>query len=366
MRRITMILPKQENFWPLMRNCSSISLKSGIKINGLVQATVGTYHLAEKGQKLTVNKRLIWICIAALLLLLPIFSLGESFNRDVLEEEGLNIEEVHVSVSGLKNTYYFIWVSDLHIVIDNDEIADDQHDFVKSRQQSWAIRSDGKQAGDWWVESLAEVINSSHPDAILFGGDMLDLCSEATVNKFREGLTKITVPFMYIRADHDNKTHWLKNPEQAKNNELHDNLCDNDTILALEYPEFIILGINDSTYQMTPEAVNKAKDIANQGKPIIVVTHVPYDSIVDRSLDEISRAAWQDRNLTWGEGTSYVPNEKMQKWMDIVLRENSPVVEVLAGHLHLSWDGLLTKQVHEHVFSQAFSGYVGLITVDGE
>ena len=97
-----------------------------------------------------------------------------------------------------------------------------------------------------------------------------------------------------------------------------------------------------------------------------MITHVPYDPVIDRSLDEISRSAWQDRNLTWGTGTSYVPNVKMQEWMDIVYEEDTPVVEVLAGHLHLTWDGMLSETVHEHVFSHVFGGHIGLITVDGE
>ena len=288
------------------------------------------------------------------------------FNRDILEQADINIEDVHVSIPGLSRTYHFLWVSDLHIVIDNDEIADDMHDFVKSRQENWAIRSDGKQAGDWWTESLAEAINTSSPDAILFGGDMLDLCTEATISILREGLAKIDVPWIYIRADHDIGTHWLATPDIDKNIKMQNAISENGEIISLEYLEFIILGINNNTSQMSDDAVEKAKAIAEAGKPIIVVTHVPYDSIVDRTLDETSRAAWQDRNLSWGEGTSYIPGVKMKEWMDVVYGEGSSVIEVLAGHFHLTWDGMISETVHEHIFSQMFSGNIGLITVDGE
>lgn len=132
-----------------------------------------------------LKKKLFLIFIVALICL-AVGANAESFNREVLEKAGLNIEEVHVKIPGLGNNYHFIWVSDLHIVIDNEEIAEDQHEFVASRQTSWAIRSEGKQAGDYWVEELAETINASHPDAILFGGDMLDLCSEATISKLKK------------------------------------------------------------------------------------------------------------------------------------------------------------------------------------
>ena len=304
---------------------------------------------------------------ALLVLLIVLFTttaICEGFDRTILEDAGLIIEDVHVSIPGLTHTYHFLWLSDLHIVIDNDEIADDMHDFVAGRQTSWANRPDGKQAGDWWMENLAETINLSNPDAILFGGDMLDLCTEATVDVLKQGIEKITVPYLYIRADHDIGTHWLNDPDPEKNKAMQDEIADNSEILTMEFPEFVIVGINNSTSQMSDFVVDEALKIASTGKPIIVITHVPYDSIVDRSLDEISRSVWQDRNLTWGAGTSYVPGEKMSQWMDALY--NGSVVEVLAGHLHLTWDGMISDSVHEHVFSQGFSGYVGVITVDGE
>lgn len=313
----------------------------------------------QKGPRM---KRRVLICIVTLICMIAISVSAEgSFDRSELE--GLNIEEVHVNIPGLEKAYHFIWVSDLHIVIDNEEIAEENHEIVAGRQISWAIRPDGKQAGDWWVEEFAEQINSASPDAILFGGDMLDLCSEATTSKLKEGLDKISVPYIYIRADHDSQPYWtIHDNEKAK--ALQDSVCGNDEVFVLDYPEFIILGINNSTFQMSETAVEQVKEIVD--KPIIVVTHVPYDSVIDRSLDEASRAVWGDRNLTWGNGTSYVPNETTSQWMDVVYGQNSPVVEVLAGHLHFTWDGMINETVHQHVFSQVFSGNIGLITVDGE
>ncbi len=85
-----------------------------------------------------MNKRLIWICAVALILLLPICSSSESIDRSVPDEAGHNIKEVHVNIPGPEKDYHFHWGSNLHIVIDNDEIADDQHDFVVLRQTSWA------------------------------------------------------------------------------------------------------------------------------------------------------------------------------------------------------------------------------------
>ncbi len=62
----------------------------------------------------------------------------------------------------------------------------------------------------------------------------------------------------------------------------------------------------------------------------------------------------------------YTPNAKMRERIGKFYEEDSSIIEVLAGHLHYSWDGMISKTVHEHVFGAGFSGYVELITVDGE
>ena len=291
---------------------------------------------------------------------------SKDFSLADLAADGNLIEFVHVSIPGCSRKYHLLWVSDLHIVIDNDEIAEDNRQMVRDRKTLWAIRADGKQSGDCWTEDLAKQLNDANPDTILFGGDMIDLCSEATIRKLKDGFNQISVPWIYIRADHDQGTHWLTEPNAAKNAEMQASICPNDNVLIMEYDDFIILGINHSTSQLTEEGLEQAKLAFEKGKPIIIVTHVPLHSEVDSTLDEASRTVWQNQNLTWGPNTSYVPNETTQELMDLIYADDSPVVEVLAGHLHLTWDGMITENIHEHVFPQAFSQYIGLITIDGE
>ena len=52
-----------------------------------------------------------------------------------------------------------------------------------------------------------------------------------------------------------------------------------------------------------------------------------------------------------------------KRLLDLIRADDSPVAAVLAGHLHESWDGLITQKCTEHVFGPAFEGSMGLITV---
>ncbi len=104
-------------------------------------------------------------------------------------------------------------------------------------------------------------------------------------------------------------------------------------------------------------------DVYSRGKPVIMATHVPYDTKVDDTLKELSM---QVRNTIYywsDESDQYKPNDVTRKYLDMVYDENTVVSQVLAGHLHASWDGMISAQVSQHIFAPAFSGSIGIIHV---
>jgi len=49
--------------------------------------------------------------------------------------------------------------------------------------------------------------------------------------------------------------------------------------------------------------------------------------------------------------------------LELNYAEDSPVKEVLCGHLHFEWDGNITENTHQHVFGAAFDARYGVIHV---
>ena len=175
---------------------------------------------------------------------------------------------------------------------------------------------------------------------------------------------------MYVRADHD--YHYGYGAEvltepiawQMHADEIADG--DADDSRYLEFDDFVIIGINRSTKNMAVgfyDWIKTKYDYAvEQGKPVIIATHVPYESKIDNSLEELSMQV-KNKIYYWGGG-AYVAYEDTKAYFDtMIYGENTAVTNVLAGHMHHTWDGPLTEKVNQHIFTPAFEGCIGIVHI---
>ncbi len=299
---------------------------------------------------------------------------GDAQDTDVLEEADraemdmgqttLEEEFVSVHIPGLKHSYRFIFVSDLHVIVENDEISPDKLENVHTRRESFRT-AEGIYSAQLWEEML-EIFNAMDADAILLGGDMIDYASTANIGIVKEGIEKLDAPVLYVRADHDYNPYNCDGLDKKDMKTLHQSIDGYEGVSLMEFEDLCIVGLNDSTKQIKKKQLRRFKEIATLGKPIILLTHVPLESRLDTSLAEESKKVWQDRVLLWGENDYYEPNETTQVFLDMVYADDSPVKAVVCGHLHFSWEGKITEHCLQHVFPEMYSGRYGIITVDGQ
>lgn len=274
-----------------------------------------------------------------------------------------SLEEVHVQVPGLEQEYRFAFLADMHIVVENEQVAEENIETVQARRTTF-VTGRGTPAADYWSD-LAGRMQDYDVDGVLLGGDMIDYASDTNVAAMKAGTDQLTVPYMYLRADHDYAS-WYNDLDKKYIRELHGTIDDNPEVYVWEYDEFCVVGVDNTTAQISDTALEELREVFGKGKPIILVMHVPVNSLVDTSLDEQSKAAWQDRNLSWGENCYYEPDENTSEFLSWIYAKDSPVVEILAGHMHFTWDGDVTDSVHEHVFYPAYTGNIGMVIVSGE
>ncbi|MCH5342389.1 MAG: metallophosphoesterase [Acetatifactor sp.] len=276
-------------------------------------------------------------------------------------ELGISTEEINIHISGLEREYTFLWLSDMHIITENDEIAVEDLETVEGRRESFKNAA-GMYSDEFWSR-LSKILDDWGADALFFGGDMIDYAANANIACLKEGIDNLDTPYLYVRADHDYFPYYCAVKDEEAIARLHAKIDGYEEISLIEFEDLCLVGINDSTRQISATALQKMKDICAKGKPVILITHVPLNSLYDTSLEEGSKTVWGDKALVWGENCAYTPDEITQEFMDLVCAEDSPVKEVLAGHLHFSWDGHLTENIGEHVFMPGYHGNIGIVKV---
>lgn len=276
-----------------------------------------------------------------------------------LTENNIGVEEIYVDVPGMTEEYHILCLADMHILLDSEEVQDSEKATIADRIRGFS--HDGLTSAELW-ETLPQILDACHADAVLFCGDMVDTCSVANMECLKAGLDALETPYLYARADHDTSPWWLESLDE-RSMAMHVELDGNPEVSFLEFPEFCVAMLSNSTSQISADGLSQMREIFALGKPIILATHVPYVPLSSDDLAQRSKEAWGDRVLLWGEGCAYSPDENTGALMDMIYAEDSPVKEVICGHLHFEWDGALTEGTHEHVLSPAFERKVGVITI---
>ncbi len=283
-------------------------------------------------------------------------------------EYDFNCEEVTIEIPGLSQEYTFAWVSDLHMITDIEPAKDvmpGNEETIQFRYEFFST-PDGMRSVKLWPE-VVKFLNYKKFDGIIFGGDMLDYCSNSNIEAFMQEFKNLNpeIPILYIRADHD-YGYWYGGEvlKETDTHALHKTI-DRDDIndKYWEFDDFIIIGVNNSTKDMPQEQLDLILSLYEKNKKIIMVTHVPYASMADESLEALSMEVRQ-KVYYWGGG-DYVPNAVTKAYLDKVYTEDTNICQVLAGHFHAQWDGMLTQQVPQHIFTPAYMGTIGIIYVVG-
>lgn len=281
-------------------------------------------------------------------------------------------DEIFVEIAGLEKEYTIAFVNDLHMIADHSsgDVIEDAMPAVKERYETLFVTEDGVYAENLWPE-IIKYLNHSEFDAVIFAGDMLDYCSNANIVALKAGLHELKYPadrILYIRSDHDYGG-WYGGDgfTDADGFMLQSFVLDSDsTEKRMEFDEFMIVGINQSYRSISEDAYEAAAKNLDRGKPVLLATHVPFYSEVDSSLEELSMEV-RNKIYYWSkEGSNYVPDGATQKLIDKMYAEDSGAVQILAAHMHASWDGYVTDGLKEHIFAPAFQGNIGIVHVKGK
>lgn len=269
-------------------------------------------------------------------------------------------DEVTLSVSSVASSYKIVFVNDLHMQIANNEIAEESVEFINARVTEFA--ENGVTTEARW-ENLPDYLNKSGADLVIFGGDMVDFCSEANTLALKAGFEKLKMPYMYLRSDHDTFPYWLSNQDNAYAKSLQDNVCDNSDVQIYDLGEVLVVGINNSCNNITEAGLTKIEEAFSLDKPVVLATHIPFAQCDKTELQEFSETN-RGRRLYWGRDAEKYPGECTAELMNMIYSGDSPVIAVLGAHLHYRWEGDMCQGTIEHIFAPCYTGNIGIVNIN--
>lgn len=269
-----------------------------------------------------------------------------------LEElKNLNIETVELVIPSVIRDYTFLFIADNHVETESEENPEKVKEYAKERNIGF-VNANGVTSWEQfpgWMEAA----NEYNVDAVLMGGDIIDSPSESNLAFLEEQLAVLNMPSLFTPGNHDWTYPWEYMTEKGEEEYLPllSKFTGNTAFSKMEFPDFVIAAVDNSTDQVNKEALAGVTEVVQEGKPVILLLHVPLST---ESLAGQSREVWGNP-IVLGEG-GIEPNEISQKFLDIVYAKDSPVVAVLAGHVHFRAQENLNENIVQIVSDASFKG----------
>ena len=256
---------------------------------------------------------------------------GKKVDKISIAEQDMIREKL--VVEGLTEEYDLLFLTDTHMVVssteDTEQItangAERGVQFVDDKGVSSALQFPA------WMTYTGE----QKVDAVLFGGDIIDYPSKGNLEHLQENLNMLSVPYIYTLGNHDWTYPWEYMTQRAEEEYLpllEPMMQGNTTIQRMDIGELTVVAVDNSSGQVNGEALEAYRQILAEGRPTIVLVHVPF---MTQSVLGKAKEVWSSP-VVIGAGNygGIYENEESAAFVQMTTAENSPVVAVLAGHVH--------------------------------
>ncbi len=262
---------------------------------------------------------------------------------------------------GLKEEADIFFVADTHI-----SLCDERDSALSEKaaaRYGMFVSADGVHADDMFAEQMRYVRDAS-ADLLVLGGDIVDSAMYASIDFVKDELSGSGTEYIYGIGNHD----FEYGDEYFSDRAYEDYLPrldeiggDDEGFRVREYDEYVIMVTDDANNQVTEAAADRLEQLCAGDKPIILFTHVPIEPM------EAGSTLWNRSKEVWGaydDGRSRVllgqhsciPNETTSRFIELVMDEDSPIVAVLAGHIHFYDSSELRPGLIQTVTGAGFEG----------
>lgn len=279
-----------------------------------------------------------------------------------IDVSGIKTTSISVKVPGVNSSYKIAWVSDLHLISENDRNNSTtamnryNNDFFKTSKHS-----------DEWLPIIIEYINRNNFDLVIFGGDMVDQGTKDNISLFKTYYDKVTVPKMYIRADHDKQVDLYGTKGDTTS------ITSENDVYTKTLGNVKIVGVNYTVANISENALSILNSEYSSASNVILATHVPFKSDYEPTKESLKNfSVGLNRSVPYyfwnssseNNGRYHIEGNISDFLTNYVYNENTKTRYVLAGHMHASWKGQINNEgTFEQIFGPAYEGNVGVINI---
>ncbi|MBE6732135.1 MAG: hypothetical protein E7564_10645 [Ruminococcaceae bacterium] len=258
-------------------------------------------------------------------------------------------ESVVIKIPGISKSKRFLHISDAHIVNVNSESSEEEKIAVSESIIRW--NDNGTPALDVFCEFI-KFAKEQNPDAVLMAGDIIDYYTEDNVKKLKDLLSSFPCEYLYVMGNHEHGTYGLEIPEfEIMRSNIAPMMRNEAEFYVRDFEEFVIVCIDNSSFDITENQLDKMKAVINEKKPIILLMHIPVWT------EEFSKTAWsmldRDENTT----------ENARLFSELIRSEESGVAAIIAGHEHFAWSGEFAEGRMQYVSAPLFKRFIREINV---
>lgn len=258
------------------------------------------------------------------------------------------VQTKNISVGDISRAYNFLFVSDTHVIVTGENDVSDVKALASSRIP-YFTNADGMTSEEqlpYWIQYA----NDYKVDGVLMGGDIVDYPSTSNLKYLKDNLNQLKMPYVYTFGNHDWLYPWDQTTQEYR--PLFDTLMNGSGAAHYtEYEELVVLAVDDSTYQVSAEALPVVERALSLEKPVLLLMHVPLqtDSLLKKSLD-----GWNDAIVIGPNAKK--PNKYTQSFLDMILADDSPVRAILAGHVHMEDTSKINDRITQYVVDMSAKG----------
>lgn len=259
--------------------------------------------------------------------------------------------EVVKEISGLSKDFEIVFISDSHISLADERDTAEVEDKALSR---FAMFKDSKgNDANKTFNDMIEYTKYLSPDLLILGGDITDSAMLASIEAVEQNVKKLPFPYIYSLGNHDFEygKEYFSQESYTKYLPRFKDISKSDKGYQIkDMGELVIFAVNDDNNKFSSDALEAFRSVCSGSKPVILVTHVPIEpqtndtSLWDKTID-VWRADSNGNSRVLLGDKSCIPDDATREFINLALSKSSPVVLVLAGHIHFYHRDMLNDKI---------------------